>query len=63
MDRDEALKLLRGGDESVAEWNARREKGEEIPSLHGADLNNAVLSEANLSHADLSGANLTGGDS
>lgn len=36
MDRDEALRLLEGGPEGVAEWNRRREAGEEIPDL-GAD--------------------------
>ncbi len=37
MDRDEALKLLRGGEDGVKEWNRRRKKGEAIPILSGAD--------------------------
>ena len=43
MDRDEALKLLRGGMEGVAEWNQRREAGDEIPDLSGVELSNANL--------------------
>ena len=38
MDRDEALTLLRDADGSP-KWNRRREAGEEIPDLSGADLN------------------------
>jgi uncharacterized protein YjbI with pentapeptide repeats len=70
MEHDEALKLLTGGADGVAEWNQRRESGEEIPDLIGAylrgaelfraDLRGADLSEANLSEADLDGANLYG---
>ena len=37
MDRNEALRLLKGGSEGVAEWNRRRKAGEEIPDL-GADF-------------------------
>ena len=59
MDRDEALKLLRGGEEGIAEWNRRRESGEELPNLMEADLIRANLSGANLTWADFSGANLT----
>ena len=33
MNRDEALKLLNGGKEGIAEWNRCREGGEEIPEL------------------------------
>lgn len=43
MDRDEALKLLRGGPEGVAEWNRRRNTGEEIPLLNKSDLSHANL--------------------
>jgi hypothetical protein len=32
MDRDEPLKLLKGGPERIAEWNRRR-KLEEIPEV------------------------------
>jgi hypothetical protein len=51
MDRDEALKLLRGGKEGVAECKRRRETGEDIPHLQQADLSEANLSDANLSDA------------
>jgi len=65
-------RLLRGGEEEVAEWNRRRCEGEEIPelteadlretNLRGANLHAANLSGANLSWADLSGADLIGAD-
>ncbi len=57
MDRDEALKLLKGGEEGIREWNHRRWAGGAIP-----DLTHANLSEANLAHANLSGADLSGAD-
>ena len=38
LDRDEALKLLKSGHEGIAEWNRRRESGEEIPDLEQANL-------------------------
>jgi len=38
MDLDEALKLLRGGEDGVKEWNRRRDEGEEIPDLIEAYL-------------------------
>ena len=41
MEREEAISLLRGGHEGVAEWNRRREAGEPIPDLSGADLSGA----------------------
>jgi hypothetical protein len=41
MDRDEALRLLRGGPEGIAEWNRRQDAGEEIPDLGGVNLFNA----------------------
>lgn len=50
MNVDEALRLLRGGQDGIEQWNQRREKGENIPSLR----------EVNLSGVDLSGANLSG---
>jgi hypothetical protein len=67
MNRDEALKLLKGGKEGVAEWNRRRDSGEEIPDLGGADLHEADLRTAdrrgvNLSGVNLSGANLSEAD-
>ena len=48
ISREEALKLLRGGEEGVAEWNRRRRAGEEIPDLRMADLRCADLSGADL---------------
>jgi hypothetical protein len=67
MDRDEALNLLKGGVDGVVEWNRRRESGEDIPDLNGADLSGdyldwADLRWANLREADLTGADLTGAD-
>jgi hypothetical protein len=60
MDRDVALKLLRGGPEGIAEWNRRRERDEEIPSLCEANLIFADLSGANLNGVDFTAANLRG---
>jgi hypothetical protein len=37
MDRDEAIKLLEGGPEGIAEWNRRREAGKEIPNHPSQD--------------------------
>jgi uncharacterized protein YjbI with pentapeptide repeats len=58
MDRDDALKLLNGGRESIAEWNRRRKAREQIPGLIGA-----YLADADLTGADLRGANLSGSNS
>jgi uncharacterized protein YjbI with pentapeptide repeats len=63
MDRNEALKLLTGGENDVAEWNRRRAAGEAIPALSWADLRDVDLSctkltKAYLHDADLSGARL-----
>ena len=65
MDRDEALRLLRGGAEGIEEWNRRRGTGEDLPNLsrtvlNGADLSGADLSGAILARADLTGAILDG---
>jgi uncharacterized protein YjbI with pentapeptide repeats len=60
MDRDEAIKLLKGGEEGIAEWNRRREEDRDIANLRGADLNGANLSVANLSGANLGETNLFG---
>jgi hypothetical protein len=72
MDRDEALRLLKGGTDGVREWNQRRGRGEEIPDLSGADLSKTdlrwadlhrvVLHVADLVGADLRGADLEGAD-
>ena len=40
--RDEALELLQGGEDDVAEWNRRREAGNQIPNLSGADFREAI---------------------
>src|SRR5512135_2995601 len=56
MDRNEALRLLKGG--GVAEWNRRRKAGEEIPPLREADLRGAHLLRADLRGADLGKAAL-----
>jgi hypothetical protein len=60
MNRDEALKLLRGGEEEVNEWNRRRRAGEfhKKADLREADLSGANLTGADLNGVDLSGANL-----
>jgi hypothetical protein len=65
MDRDEALKLLQGGPDGVAEWNRRRSAGESIPdlcnvSLAKSSLRGARLDEVNLNGADLRWADLKG---
>ncbi|UCE59881.1 MAG: toll/interleukin-1 receptor domain-containing protein [Phycisphaerales bacterium] len=63
MDRDEALKLLRGGKEGIAEWNLRRsEENEKLPDLIGADFRHADLRRANLGNAKLGGADVSGAD-
>ena len=59
MTREEALTLLRGGEEGVSEWNRWREADEGIPNLKGADLSDANLSRALLHGANLSDANLS----
>jgi hypothetical protein len=60
MDRDEALKLLKGGPEGIAEWNRRRDSGEEIPHLNGVQLSGAHLNSGDLRGVDLSDADLRG---
>jgi hypothetical protein len=58
MDFDEALRLLKGGEEGVEEWNRRLEAGEKI--LRGADLIEADVGGAALKGADLRMARLGG---
>jgi hypothetical protein len=65
VDRDEAVRLLRGGEQGIAEWNRRRSNGEKIPDLRGAvlrgaDLRGADLRGAHLERANLRYPNLTG---
>src|SRR3954467_14460998 len=43
MDREEALGLLKGGEQGIAEWNRRRKAGESIPDFSDADLSGAHL--------------------
>jgi hypothetical protein len=58
MDRDEALRLLRGGPDGVRQWNSRRSNDRRIE----ADLSRADLIGADLSRADLIGALLREAD-
>ncbi len=62
MSPDEAIKLLKGGPEGIAEWNRLRESGEEIPNLIGANLRNADVRGANLSGANLIDSNIIDSD-
>lgn len=58
MEKEEALKLLRGGEAGIAEWNRRRDSRETIPSLRNADLRGLQLVRADFKKASLSNANL-----
>ncbi len=58
MDREEALRMLRGGRDGVARWNRSRGQGESIPDLSGADLSRMDLRGADLSEVRLCNANL-----
>ena len=62
MDRDEALRLLKGGEAGVREWNRRRAAAEGIPHLVGAILHRAKLIEADLRGAMLHNADLSASD-
>jgi hypothetical protein len=62
MDRDEALKLLGGGAAGIAQWNRRREAGEEIPDLWDVALSGGYLRGAHLRRADFRRADLSGAD-
>jgi uncharacterized protein YjbI with pentapeptide repeats len=57
MDRDEALKLLKGGEEGIRAWNAYRRWHHDRQDLAGAELGGAELEGADLTSADLAGAN------
>ncbi len=64
LDRAKALKLLKGGEHGVAEWNRRHEASPSDVDLSRAklteaDLRHADLRWALLHHADLTGANLS----
>jgi hypothetical protein len=58
MNSDEAVRLLKGGSEGVAEWNRLRSLGPDllVTDLRGADLEGADLRGAHLEGADLRGA-------
>src|SRR4051795_2742777 len=60
MNGEEAVELLRGGRQGIAEWNRRRSDGEPIPPLHFADLRFADLRSAHLRYLDLRLINLHG---
>ena len=70
MNRDEAVKLLKGGPKGIAEWNRRREAGEEIEggieedfvrnSLSGVDLSSGRLADADFRNVSLYKARLGG---
>jgi uncharacterized protein YjbI with pentapeptide repeats len=72
MDRDEALKLLKGGQEGHIKWNRYRRGNGPVPDLSKADLSFADLGGSecdflddgapNLSRCNLSEANLSGAD-
>lgn len=69
MDRDEAITLLRGGEEGVREWNQKLREGQELPvldnafflnsDLRGVDLRGTCLINASFIRTDLRGADLT----
>jgi len=60
MNRETALRLLRGGAEGVQEWNRRRSAGETVPDLKGVNLNPSSPETKNIRGADLSGIQLEG---
>jgi len=60
MDWDEALKLLKGGEKGIGEWNQRRGADEAIPDLSSANLSDAYLTDADLRGANLRSAGLVG---
>ncbi|MBZ5639190.1 MAG: toll/interleukin-1 receptor domain-containing protein [Acidobacteriia bacterium] len=62
MDRHEALRLLRGGQEGIAEWNRRYQEAESVPDLPPEDLRDADLRGADLRYANLRYANLQSAD-
>lgn len=60
MDREEAIRLLKGGIEGVREFNRRRDDGEELPSLEDADLENQQLSFYDRNTREVVAVNLSG---
>ncbi len=59
MNRDKAIKLLRGGPEGIATWNKTRP---DTPHLECAELDHAALEHADLDRAELDGADLDAAD-
>ncbi|MEO1529301.1 MAG: toll/interleukin-1 receptor domain-containing protein [Planctomycetota bacterium] len=62
MEREEAIELLRHGEQGIAEFNWRRSNGSVCPDLSFADLSNCNLHEVNLSKIELDGADLSESD-
>ena len=60
MDRNEAVRLLKGGEEGVREWNSLRASDRRRIDLTKADLHGANLIGANLFAVILDGAVLSG---
>jgi uncharacterized protein YjbI with pentapeptide repeats len=60
MDRDEAIKLLKGGKAGIAEWKRRQDTHEVIPDLDHTDFSNVDICDVKLSGVNLKGANLEG---
>jgi uncharacterized protein YjbI with pentapeptide repeats len=58
MDRDEALRLLKGGERGIEEWNRLRATDYSNIDLSDADLSGAHLRGADLGFDDLTRANL-----
>lgn len=50
MDKDEAIRLLKGGPKGIKEWNERRDAGEEIPLLRDIDLSDANMHGVNFNN-------------
>jgi len=62
MDRDEIVRLLKGGQNGIARWNKRRNRSKVDLNLSGVDLRAAVLCNVDLSFARLDGAIFVGAD-
>lgn len=60
MNREEAIRLLRAGDDGIKKWNEFRALEAELPDLSHADLSDTKLQTANLSGVHLEDANLDG---
>jgi uncharacterized protein YjbI with pentapeptide repeats len=58
VDLDQALQMLKGGQDGVAQWNLQRQAGAIIPSLESANLNGANLYGADLRLVNLNDSKL-----